>query len=334
MRGTGAMRPWSAIGLPLLSIVALLVVWQVGVVALRIPSYILPTPIASFQAIAEDWDTVSNGILVTGQEFLLGFALGSLVGFLLAVVMGQVPWLYRFLYPIMIISQAIPVIAIGAALVIWLGFGLAPKLFIVGLIVFFPVLVNVLDGLRSVDQDSVNLARAMGASRWRTFVTVRLPATYTPLFSALKLSATFSVTGAVLAEQTASTTGGLGVYLSSMQSRFNTAGVFGAIVVFAALGLTAFLLISAWEIAATPWRRRGVAPRRRQWSEPVEAAATAPARSSAPRRASGPARASGPDPVGASAPDPASAPASVEGADGPVGPASGPAPGRTAHQRP
>ena len=259
------MRPWTGIVIPLLSIIALLLLWQLVVVVFQIPQYILPTPIAAFQAIGDDWDTISGGILVTSQEFLLGFALGSLVGFLLAVFMGQVPWLYRFLYPIMIVSQAIPVIAIGAALVIWLGFGLAPKLFIVGLIVFFPVLVNVLDGLRSVDQDSVNLARAMGASRWRTFVTVRLPATYTPLFSALKLSATFSVTGAVLAEQTASTTGGLGVYLFSMQSRFNTAGVFGAIVIFAALGLSAFLLISLWELAATPWRRRGIAPRRRRF---------------------------------------------------------------------
>lgn len=276
MKNTGVVRPWSGIAVPLLSVVALLVIWQFVVVVLQIPSYILPTPIAAFQAISEDWATISAGIIVTGQEFVLGFALGSFVGFVLAVIMGQIPWLYRFLYPIMIISQAIPVIAIGAALVIWLGFGLAPKLFIVGLIVFFPVLVNVLDGLRSVDQDSVNLARAMGASRWRTFITVRLPATYTPLFSALKLSATFSVTGAVLAEQTASTTGGLGVYLSSMQSRFNTAGVFGAIVIFAALGLSAFLLISAWEVAATPWRRRGVAPRRRQWTmtsaAPVQAA--------------------------------------------------------------
>jgi ABC-type nitrate/sulfonate/bicarbonate transport system permease component len=266
VRNGRAVRTWGGIVAPLLSIIVVLVLWQLVVVVLQIPQYILPSPVAAFRAIGEDWDTISTGILVTSEEFLLGFALGSLVGFMLAVVMGQVPWLYRFLYPIMIVSQAIPVIAIGAALVIWLGFGLAPKLFIVGLIVFFPVLVNVLDGLRSVDQDSVNLARAMGASRWRTFLTVRLPATYTPLFSALKLSATFSVTGAVLAEQTASTTGGLGVYLFSMQSRFNTAGVFGAIVIFAALGLSAFLLISLWELAATPWRRHGIAPRRRRYS--------------------------------------------------------------------
>lgn len=84
----------------------------------------------------------------------------------------------------------------------------------------------------------------MGGSRVRTFVTIKLPATYTPLFSALKMSATFSVTGAILAESMASTTGGIGVYLSTMQGRFNTAGVFAAILVLAAIGLSAFLVIS------------------------------------------------------------------------------------------
>jgi NitT/TauT family transport system permease protein len=167
------------------------------------------------------------------------------------------------LYPILITSQAIPIVAISAALTIWLGFGLAPKLVIVALVVFFPVVVNVLDGLASVDRDIVNLVRSMGASRAAIFRHVKLPATYTPLFSALKLSATFSVTGAVIAEWTASTSGGIGAYLLQANSRLNTAGTFAAIVFLALLGLVSFLLVVAAEYWLTPWRSSSKA---RRWS--------------------------------------------------------------------
>jgi len=257
-------RRWVTLLTPVLSIAGLLLVWALAVQIFDIPSYVLPSPWAAFAAIGEDRDAIGRGIVATGQVFALGFVIGAALGFLLALVMSASPVLFRLLYPVMIVSQAIPVVAIGAALVIWLGFGLAPKLVVVAMIVFFPVLVNVLDGLRSVDPDSVHLARAMGASRWRTFVVITLPATYTPLFSALKMSATFSVTGAILAESLASTTGGLGVYLSTMQGRFNTAGVFAAIIVLASIGLLAFLAISLWESVSTPWRRASIVPRRRR----------------------------------------------------------------------
>ncbi|MDF2048281.1 ABC transporter permease [Microbacterium sp. Kw_RZR3] len=259
-------RRWVTLVTPLVSVVALIAVWALAVQVFAIPQYVLPSPWAAFAAIAEDRDAISRGIVATGQVFALGFVIGAVLGFALALVMAASPLLFRLLYPIMIVSQAIPVVAIGAALVIWLGFGLAPKLVVVAMIVFFPVLVNVLDGLRSVDPDTKNLARAMGASPWRTFVVITLPATYTPLFSALKMSATFSVTGAILAESLASTTGGLGVYLSTMQGRFNTPGVYAAIIVLASIGLLAFLLISLWESASTPWRRTSIVPRRRRMS--------------------------------------------------------------------
>ncbi|MEU2777123.1 ABC transporter permease [Streptomyces sp. NPDC007162] len=253
---------WTRLAVPVLSVLAVLAVWLLLVHGVGIAPYVLPSPSATVHAIADDWAVLSQGILITGQEFVLGFLLGTVTGFVLAVFMAQSRWVLRALYPILIASQAVPIIAIGAALVIWLGFGLTPKVVIVGLIVFFPVVVNVLDGLASVDEDSISLARSMGGGPWRTFRTVRLPATYTPLFSALKMSATFSVTGAVIGEQTASSTGGLGVYLTQQQSRLNTSGVFGDIVLLAAMGIIAFALIAALETVATPWRRHSSAPRR------------------------------------------------------------------------
>jgi ABC-type nitrate/sulfonate/bicarbonate transport system permease component len=260
---------------PLLSFVALVALWALAVQVFNIPNYVLPTPKATFEAIRGDWATLWEGMLITFKEFALGFAAGSIVGFAFAVLMSQSSLAQRALYPILIASQAVPIIAIGAALVIWLGFGLAPKIVIVALIVFFPVVVNVLDGLRSVDRDMVALARAMGASRLRIFREVDLPATYTPLFSALKLSATFSVTGAVIGEWTASTSGGLGAYLLQANSRLNTPATFAAIVLLAVLGLVAFLCVVAIERVLTPWRTRSAA---RRWSRSRRlAAAGAPA---------------------------------------------------------
>ncbi|MFT8355976.1 MAG: ABC transporter permease [Bifidobacterium aquikefiri] len=254
----------SSIFYPIISIIGLIFLWWAVVEAFDIPEYVLPGPFATFHEIILDWPELWHGFTSTGQEFVYGFIIGSLVGFVLAVIMANSKLLNKILYPIMIVSQAIPVIAIGAALVIWLGFGLAPKLVIIALIVFFPVLINVLDGLQSVDVDMLNLSKAMGANRWRIFLTVQLPATYVPLFSALKMSATFSVTGAVLAEQTASSQAGLGQYMMAQASRLNTKGTFAAIILFAIMGLLAFSLVSVWERLATPWKQHSKVPFYRQ----------------------------------------------------------------------
>jgi NitT/TauT family transport system permease protein len=248
---------------PLISLAVLVAVWALVVDVFEIPQYVLPTPAATWEAIRSDWSTLWEGMRITFGEFLLGFVAGSLVGFAFAVAMAQSRLVLRALYPILIASQAVPIIAIAAALVIWLGFGLAPKIVIVALIVFFPVVVNVLDGLASVDRDMINLARAMGASSARVFRHISLPATYTPLFSALKLSATFSVTGAVIGEWTASTSGGLGAYLLQANSRLNTPATFASIALLAVLGMVAFMAVVAVERALTPWRTRAVA---RRWS--------------------------------------------------------------------
>lgn len=256
MRAVFRHRGWSQLLLPVVLTALIFVVWDLVVRIFHVQSYVLPSPRSVFATIGSDWDVLEPALLKTVEEFLIGFVVGAACGFLLAVVMAHSRVVRRGLYPLLIASQAVPIIAIAAALVIWLGFGLAPKIAIVALIVFFPVVVNVLDGLTNVDRDAVNLARAMGANGLRIFLHIRLPATLTPLFSALKLAATFSVTGAVLGEWTASTTGGLGVYLLEQNSRLNTAGVFAAILLLSAIGIVGFLLVAGAEQLATPWRTR------------------------------------------------------------------------------
>ena len=255
------MRRTAQILLPLLLTAAVFGVWDLVVNVFSIQPYVLPRPSAVFSQIGTDWDVLQPALWQTVEEFVVGFLVGVACGFVLAVGMGHSRILRRGLYPLLIATQAVPIIAIAAALVIWLGFGLTPKVVIVALIVFFPVVVNVLDGLANVDRDTISLARAMGAGPVRIFLHIRLPATLTPLFSALKLAATFSVTGAVLGEWTASTTGGLGVYLLEQNSRLNTAGVFAAILLLSAIGIVGFLVIAGAEQLATPWRTRST-PRR------------------------------------------------------------------------
>jgi ABC-type nitrate/sulfonate/bicarbonate transport system permease component len=247
--------------LPVALTAAVFGIWDLVVNVFAIQPYVLPRPYAVFAQIGTDWDVLQPALWQTVEEFVVGFLVGVACGFALAVVMGESRIIRRGLYPLLIATQAIPIIAIGAALVIWLGFGLTPKVVIVALIVFFPVVVNVLDGLANVDRDTISLARAMGAGRLPILVHIKLPATLTPLFSALKLAATFAVTGAVLGEWTASTNGGLGVYLQEQNSRLNVAGVFAAILLLAAIGIVGFLVIVGVEQLATPWRTRST-PRR------------------------------------------------------------------------
>jgi NitT/TauT family transport system permease protein len=255
------MRKVAQVALPLAIVAALFVLWDIAIRVFDIPSYVVPTPRAVATTLKDDWSVLQPAMLTTIKEFVLGFAVGVAFGFGLAVLMAHSRVVNRGLYPLLIASQAVPVIAIAAALTIWLGFGLTPKIVIVALIVFFPVVVNVLDGLTNVDTDLVNLARAMGAKPFRIFVHMRLPATLTPLFSALKLAATFAVTGAVLGEWVASITPGLGTYLLEQNSRLNTAGVYAAILLLSAIGIAGFLAIAGIERLATPWRTRST-PRR------------------------------------------------------------------------
>jgi len=248
---------------PAIALALVIAGWAFLVSYFEVPRYVMPSPLDVALHIADDWQALLKGFWITFLEFLLGFLLGAGCGFLFAVVMDFSRSVRGILYPILILSQAIPIVAISAALTIWLGFGLAPKLVIVALVVFFPVVVNVLDGLASVDRDVLNLVRSMGASKLSTFRHVKLPATYSPLFSALKLSATFSVTGAVIAEWTASTSGGIGAYLLQANSRLNTAGTFAAITFLAILGIVSFLLVVTAEYFLTPWRSSSKA---RPWS--------------------------------------------------------------------
>jgi ABC-type nitrate/sulfonate/bicarbonate transport system permease component len=251
------------VAIPLLSIALLLLIWQGIVVVFDVKSYIAPRPLAAIQAVTDNWGLLWPLILGTIRETIYGFFYGALLGLGFAVIMAKSPFLHRLVYPVLVLSQGVPIIALGAPLVLILGFGVTPKIVIVAWIVFFPVTVNVLAGLSHVDQDLLNLARVYGASRWRTFLQIEIPASSTSLFAGLKIGATYAVTGAIIGELASSSSSGesLALYQQHANSNFSTASVYGVTMVMTVIGISWFMLVVASEVLATPWQRRSVARR-------------------------------------------------------------------------
>lgn len=284
MTGSRLRQNIERAGLSLAAIALIFGVWNAVIWIFSLQPYVLPTPQSALSTVAGHWAALAPLTWQTVKETAQGFAIGAVIGFVLAVVMSAFRPVQRLVFPALITSQAVPIVAIAAPLVILFGFGMLPKLIIVAWIVFFPVVVNVLDGLAHIDQDLVNLSRVMGARRVREFVHIRLPATLSPLFSGLKIGATYAVTGAVIGEWTASSQQGLGTYILSANASLNAAAVFGVTLLLTAIGVISFLLVVAVESAATPWRTRSTARRRRYPSAPEPPERTEPAPGTAHRR--------------------------------------------------
>jgi ABC-type nitrate/sulfonate/bicarbonate transport system permease component len=251
------------VGIPVLSIVLLLLLWQAIVIIFHVAPYIAPRPLAAIQSVTDNWGLLWPLVLGTIRETIYGFVCGAVLGLGLGVIMAKTPFLHRMIYPVLVLSQGVPIIALGAPLVLILGFGVTPKVVIVAWIVFFPVTVNVLAGLSHVDQDLLNLARVYGASRWRTFWQIEIPASTTSLFAGMKIGATYAVTGAIIGElvSPSGAAGSLALYQETANTNFNVAAVYGTTMVMTAIGISWFLLIVGSEVLATPWQRRTVARR-------------------------------------------------------------------------
>jgi putative hydroxymethylpyrimidine transport system permease protein len=231
-----------------------LVLWEVLVWIRDTPAWMLPPPSAIGQSLIDDRAMLFEHSLATAQAALIGFGIAFMVGVGSAIAITSTPILERSLYPVIIATNAIPVIAIAPLLLIWFGYGLTPKIIVVALICFFPIAVNTIDGLRSVDREMVNLLRSLGASRWATFRLVRFPMSLPYVFSGTRIAAAVSVIGALVAEWVGSSAG-LGYLMIRAGSQFLTDRVFAAIFIAAIMGITMFVAISLLERWLLPWRR-------------------------------------------------------------------------------
>lgn len=251
------------IAFPLLGLAIVIGIWQGIIVLGHVQPYIAPRPAAAISAIFSKWSQIWPLTWTTICETVYGFLAGASVGFLLALAMAKVSFVNKMLYPLLVFSQAIPVIALAPPLVLIFAFSMTPKILVVAWIVFFPVTVAVVDGLAHVDRDYHQLATVLGAKPSRTFALIELPAIVTPLFSGLRIGATYAVTGAIIGE--AATGGGatLAQYQHDAATNFQTQVVYGTTIVMALIGIACFAVVSAVEYAVTPWQRRSTARRRK-----------------------------------------------------------------------
>ncbi|HET9077573.1 MAG TPA: ABC transporter permease [Acidimicrobiales bacterium] len=241
--------------LPLAILAALIGVWQLWVVEAHIRSFLLPTPASVFKELVREWGPVlAKQTWVTFEETILGFILGFAVGFLLAVGITYSRLLERVLYPPIVASQAVPKIAIAPLFVVWLGFGIAPKVVVTLLLVFFPIAVTSAQGLMGVDQNLVELLRSVGAGEWVIFRKVRLPYALPQIISGMKIGITLAVVGAVVGEWVGATAG-LGYTITYAQSQLETTLTFAAIVILVVMGVVLFLAVNVLERLLVPWAR-------------------------------------------------------------------------------
>lgn len=236
----------------LLSLLALFLAWEAAVRAFGVPAYLLPAPskiVADFTARS---GRVFQHTLVTAQEILAGYLVAVLVSVPLALVITYSRFLEKTLYPIIVFFQIVPKIAIAPLFIIWFGFGFTPKLLLVFLLSFFPIVVSSIAGFKSIDPEIMDLARSTGASPWLMFRKIRLPHALPSIFTGLKVAAALSATAAVVAEFVASDKG-LGYLLLEFNGDLNTSMVFATIVVLSAVGLVVYYAVELLERLVIPW---------------------------------------------------------------------------------
>jgi putative hydroxymethylpyrimidine transport system permease protein len=227
--------------------------WDVLADALSIEPFLVPAPSEVAEALWEDRALLADDAWVTIQEILLGFLCAVVVGVGFAVLLHLSPTLRRAFYPLIVASQTVPIVVVAPILVIWFGFGIGPKLAIIALICFFPITVNTLDGLRSVDPDAVKMMRTLDASRLQTFRHLEAPTALPYAFSGAKVAVAVAVIGAVFGEWVGSSEG-LGHLILTSNNSLQTARIFAAVLVLSAIAIALFALLALIERRFVRWR--------------------------------------------------------------------------------
>ena len=240
---------------PALVFAVLVLAWDLAANAAH-ASLSLPGPWYVVTNTWQDRASLAPAMWVTSREALLGITIAVLCGVTLAIAIDWSRLVRRSLYPLVVISQTIPLIALAPLVIIWFGFGSAPKVVLVALFTFFAIAIGTLQGLGSADLDTMNLLRTMGASRRQILLRVRLPSALPQFFTGLKVAITFSYVSAIFAEYVGATQG-LGYYMSVARQADNTELVFGAVIVSALLTLILFGLVSVLEHLVIRWRATG-----------------------------------------------------------------------------
>ena len=235
-------------------IAVLLMIWQILSMVNIIPKFMLPSPFEVVKAFVSDFPLLMKHTEVTLVEAFLGLGLGIILGFVVAVIMDRFEYAYKMIYPVLVITQTIPTVAIAPLLVLWMGYGILPKIMLILLTSFFPITIGLLDGFRSVDKDMLNLLKTMGATSFQNFIHLKLPSSLGYFFAGLRISVSYSIIGAVVAEWLGGYDG-LGVYMTRVRKSYSFDKMFAVIFLISGISLLLMYFVKKIQKWCMTWER-------------------------------------------------------------------------------
>lgn len=250
--GSDAARALGALLPPLALTAGVLAAWELAIRLFKVSSFVLPAPSAIFVALVENWGPLAKAARATAVEVLFGFLLAALAGIAVALVIVRFERFGRALYPLIVLFQTVPKVALAPLLILWFGYDLAPKVVLIVIIAFFPVAIDMLAGLQSVEPSFVSLMRSVGAGRSEILLRVRIPHSLPHLMAGLKVAITFAVIGAIVGEF-AGASAGLGYVIQLASTQLETALVFAALIVVSVLGVVFYYVVELAERLLIPW---------------------------------------------------------------------------------
>jgi ABC-type nitrate/sulfonate/bicarbonate transport system permease component len=214
---------------PIATFLVLIIIWEIIVKIRNVPQYILPAPSDILEVFYKDYLNLYINTITTLNEATIGFIIAIILSLTMGILMDFIPIFKKCVYPIMVVSQTIPTIAIAPLLIIWFGFDMLPKVIMVTMTCFFPILISFVDGMENIDKDYLNLFKTMNSSKLSTFIHLKFPMAMDKFFSGLKISATYTVVAATVAEWLGGTKG-LGVYMVRSKSAYALDKVFASTI--------------------------------------------------------------------------------------------------------
>ncbi len=238
---------------PAAFLLALAVLWWLVTALGWVKPYLIPSPGSVLSEFHDHAGLLAKHSAITLVETAIGFVVAAIVGLVCAIAIVYSRGVERTLYPLLLAAQVVPKIAIAPLFVVWLGFGIAPKILVAVLIAFFPVVISGVAGLRAVDPELLDLAATMGAKPWDSFAKIRFPSAMPHIFAGLKVAVTLAVVGAVVGEFVGANSG-LGYIVMSSNGNLNTPQLFAALIAMSLIGIVLFAVLELVERFAVPWR--------------------------------------------------------------------------------
>jgi ABC-type nitrate/sulfonate/bicarbonate transport system permease component len=247
---------------PLVLVLGLVGLWQLYVSWSGIRQTILPGPFRVVEALVNFWDVISENLVYTLFEATVGFGIALAIGFSFAVLLDYSAVLRRAVYPILVASQTVPMVAIAPLLIIWFGYDIVPKIIVVWLVCFFPIVVAGVDGFASTDTETTRLFKSLQATSWQIFWKLRLPSAMPFIFSGIRIAITYAIAGAVLGEYVGAEKG-LGIFIQRSKNSFRNDLIFAAVLVTAVASIGLYLLVTVIQRRTMPWYYRLQTSRKR-----------------------------------------------------------------------